>query len=875
MSAHRLLRRLLPRSFRERHGDAMQRAFDEALAQARDHGHIAVIALCLRESLDLITTSITLRARSRGAARASRSRVGVQPAPALPAALRDDVVQCARALLRRPTYTGFAAVTLALGVGATTSIYSALDAIVLHPLPFPGGERVVELWTRIGSTGLVSPAPEQIEAWRAGAGDLIESLESYTQESMTLTGVGDAAFLPAASVRPTFFAFVNADPVLGRIFTEGESRGAGARVILLGHALWTRAFGADRTVIGRPISLDGEPWTVIGVMGPAASLPTTSAMSRSVDLWRPLSDEVEPDRAVALLREGISPEMLTERMAAIDQARDLGAGEIRPSVARHVATLLGGSLRDTLWILMASVLLLLAIAGVNVANLMLARSEARRRETAVRAALGASRWRLRRQVLIEGVLLALLGGALGIGLALGGVRVIEALRPAELSLLSEMRIDGAVALFGLGVAVALGLLMAVVPALVAVGRTPSAISTSARGTARGGRSRWALVIGQVGLSFALLTACLTVLGTLARLQRLDAGFQTDDLFVADLRLPPWKYAEEDERRATFDRTMERLAAAPGISGVSLASGAPPSVGIWFGSVEVEGSPRTEETHVFHGPGVDAEYFRVLGQPILEGRSFSSEEIAQKARLFVLGQAAARRFFPDGSPVGRRIRIGSGEDWYTVVGVAQDVAMRGLGSEDGAFQIYYPLASGWAFGVRHAIFFRAEPGTGDLITPIRSLLQADEPDVLLEISPARRLLLESLARQRFASALLASFTFLALLLSAVGLYGVLSQVVQLRLPEMGVRVSLGARSTEIRRLILGSGIKASAVGIALGVGLALAGMRALSTRMFGMDAVTWTPYAAAAAVLLATALLACWIPARRAARVDPVRALRSE
>ena len=880
MRLYRLLLRLLPRVFRERHGQVMEEAFATALAAARRGGRAAVLALWWRETMDMVCTGARLRwGRRRTWTDSPGGGMGRTGGWGSLAGTLDDLRHALRTLTRRPGFTAFAAFTIGLGVGATTAVYSTMDSVTLRPLRFPGGDRVVTLHARIGSSGFITPASEQAEAWREGIADLVEATETVEQSGATLTGEGEPRVIQVARIDPSFHDFVAAPPVLGRRFTAEEAA-TGERVVLLGEELWRGLFGGDRAVLGRRVTLDGEGWAVVGIVPRRTLLP--NGIPTRIDAWRPfpLDRKDRGSSLVARLREGVTPEQVTERLGVINaRLQEEGrSSQSRPGVARPVTELLGRSLRDTLEVLMASVLLLLLIAVVNVANLLLARAAGRRQETAVRAALGASRGRLARQLLVESLLLALAGGVLGIGLAYGAVSVMAAVRPDELQALERVHVDGRVLLFALAVAVATGLAFGIVPAWGGSrAGLREALGSGARtdgGGLPGRRIRWALVAGQVALSFALLTGSALLVDALLRMQRRDPGFRTEGLLVAEVRLPGWKYAEPAEREEVLDRIAARLSALPGVEAVARASGLPPRAGILFGQVRVEGEAPTEETHVFHGPGVGADYFRVAGQAIIEGRGFTPEEVRDGADVFVIGEEAARRFFPGRSAVGARVSIGSPDGSFsTVVGVARDVAVRGLASTDASLQLYAPLEGGW--GGRSFLIRTTPEGTPSLQT-IRGLILSEEPEAILDqLASADRMFAETLARERFATAVLSLFGTLALALSAIGLYGVVSQVVGQRSREIGIRVSLGAHARDIRRMVVAGGVRATAAGILLGVALAAAAGKLLSSRLFGLEEARPAVYLVAATVLGFTALLASWMPAQRALRVDPCEVLREE
>jgi predicted permease len=507
-----------------------------------------------------------------------------------------------------------------------------------------------------------------------------------------------------------------------------------------------------------------------------------------------------------------------------------------------------------------------------VSSLLLQRAVTRRQDTAVRAALGAGRSRLVRQFLLESLALALAGGTLGIGLAWAAIRAMMALRPADLTALQIVRLDGSVIAVALGVSVVVGIVFGIAPALhgararatAVLGRAPRA------GDGTSARFRWALVSAEVALCFALLVGASLVIGSLRQMASRDPGFRPEGLIVMDVRLPSWRYGNAAARNDLLAGLIERMQQLPAVERVTAATGVPPAAGIRFGRLEVTGRAPDEEGTLFFGGEVGAGFLDLLGQPIVSGRDFLPEDMQADPVPVVLGEAAARRVFPEGDAVGRTFRM-EGRN-HTVIGVARDIRITGLGDDGTTLAGYWPMP-----GVRSEFNLLLRVGSDDPALPamLRDMVRAAEPDALVSVARMQELLRSTIARQRFTTSLLTTFALLALLLAAVGLYGVLAHVVSGRTHEIGVRVALGASARRVRMLVLRSGMSATFAGLAAGCGVAVIGLRLLGSELFGLDQNRTGAWLVAAAVVSMVALAASWLPAQRAAGIDPVRAMRGD
>jgi putative ABC transport system permease protein len=795
-----------------------------------------------------------------------------------------------RRLARERGFTTVVLVTLALGIGASTAIFSVVDGVLLSPLPFSEPDELVAVWADYSRRG----GPEREWLSYPNARDLaaevevFEALALYLGWAPTWTGGEETELLFGAQVDPTVFSQVlDVDPALGRGFLPEESQLGAERVILLSQGFWNERFGADPNVVGRVLTLDEEPYTIVGVMPRGFQPPFLP----NAQLWSVIqaSDASFPGgranailRAVARLKEGVGLETARARADAVGAGLEEAYPEANTGVGFTIVPLradLTGPAQPALWILLGAVGFVLLIVCVNVANLLLARGAARRGELAVRAALGAGRGRLVRELLVESGLLALLGGTLGVAMALVGTDLLVALAPENTPRLYEVAVDGRVLAFAVGATAVAGLLFGLLPSL----RVPRIDLQSTLREGRGGsgtsrraaRGRTALVIGQVALALVLLVGAGLLLRSFRELSRFDLGFDEERLLTVRIDLPPSRYPDRAAITAFLGLLEPRLRALPGVRSVG-ATNTLPMLGLDGDSdFQIEGRPmaRPGEETVAWIRRVTPDYFRTMGMELVAGRQFSAADDDEAADVVIINETIAERLFPGENPIGRRVNLNNPPVWREIVGVVENIKNFGI-RRPSPNAIYFPYTQASSRAWFQVL--RTEGDPEPLIPTVRGAVA--ELDRGLAVSNARamtEIVSGSLAQDRFVVALLTGFAALALLLAAVGLYGVVSYSVSRRLREMGVRLSVGAEESDIRRLVMGGSLALTGIGIAVGVAGAIVLTRFMESLLFGVGAIDPVTYIAVAALLASVALLASAGPAWRAARVDPVQVLKTE
>jgi predicted permease len=806
--------------------------------------------------------------------------------------LRQDVAYGARALLRNPGFSVLAVVTLALGIGVSTAMFTVLDAVLLRPLPFRAPDSLTVVWNRFPVAGLerVALAPLEYQELVAGTRSFA-SWSAISYREVNLLGTGEPERLAALEVTPEFFATLGARAELGRTFDVQSARGE--RTAVLSHALWRRRFASDRAIVGKTITLDKQPIVVVGVMPAAFELPNPGSFifPNRPEVWLPLDVRNAAEisrgakylRAIGRLHPTVSASAAANELVAVG-ARFKSENEGHYPAgwrldAIPIADQVLGHARRGVKLVTGVVGLVLLIACINVASLIIARMIGRRRELAIRTALGASRWRIIRQLLVENLLLTALAGALGLlvaGLITGLLRVHG---PANVPRLQMAAIDGRAAAIALVLCLLAGVAFGLVAALTkSAGSVESVLRGAGRGIATGRRSaRAALVISEIALACIVLISAGLLLNSLLRVLEIDPGLEARGVLAIDLSLPSSDYPDAVARAGLYNDVIERVRALPGVRAAAVVNPLPLSGDVAETGFVVEDNPPAPGDPPAVSPyaSISPEYFQALGIRLLRGRAFTNADRRAGANVVIVDQTFAERSWPDADPIGKRIHVGGTPDsvWTTVVGVSARVANISLEGQPRT-HMYLPMTQRTRSGA--ALVVRAEGDVWQLINPIRTALRSRDPNLpMSKVRSMEDVLSAATATRRYSAILLIAFALAALLLAAIGLYGLISYTVSQRTREIGVRMALGGRSSDVARMVLREGLALSGTGLVIGLVAALAAGRLIARYLYGVGATDLRTFSVVALLLIGVSVFAAWIPARRAARVPPLVALAGE
>jgi putative ABC transport system permease protein len=802
--------------------------------------------------------------------------------------LWQDIRYGVRKLIKAPSFTVVAIFALALGIGANTAIFSVVNAVLLRPLPYEDADRLVTIWTQQPPSSVSKQELMEIRDDNHSFSDVA----AYSGWSFTLTGKDEPAKLEGARTTASFFSLLRGNAALGRTFLSDEDRPGRSEVAILTHSSWERRFGADPNIIGQTITVDGESRTIVGVLSPDFKFPDNGFSKLNVELVVPatLDPSDQNDftagylKVLGRLKPGITSEQAQAEVIAISRnarpkffhtADNYGlAATVKPLQKELV-----GDTRPLLLILLGTVGVILLIACTNVANLQLARTTARKREIATRAALGAGRRRIARQLLTESVLLSILGGVVGVPLALWGIDLFVSLLPAEMPRLNEIRMDLRVLGFSFGLSLLTGILFGLAPALQSskVDLQAALKQSDRRTTGAGSRLRNTLVVVEVSLALMLIIGAGLLVKSFWRLQQVDPGFRAENVLSLQLAPAGSTYSTAPSKRAFYADVIERIKALPGVKAVGGIHLLPMGGNNWDPGLVVEDHPLPAGAQQ---PSVDwrlitPDYFQAMGTRLIKGRWFSSSDNEKSPKVAIVNETLARKYWPNQDPIGKRIRSGfEGKELVAIVGVVGDVKEQALDLPT-HLEMYRPYAQA-PLASSLILMVRTDSEPTILAGAIRKEVWAVDKDVpISDVQPLTQVISESLAARRSTMLMLAAFAVVALLLGAVGIYGVVTYAVSQRTHEIGVRMALGATTRDVLRLIVGQGMKLIFVGLALGLGGAYLATRVLESLLFGVTATDPITFGATSLLLAGVALVACLVPALRATKVDPLVALRYE
>ncbi len=818
--------------------------------------------------------------------------------------LWQDIRYGARMLLKNPGVTIIVIIALALGIGANTAIFSVVNSVLLRPLPYQGADRLVFLNEKSPVLDEMSIAYPNFIDWRTH-NQTFEKMGVYNRASYNLTGAGEAERIVTGQVSADLFSVLRVNALHGRVFTNDEDKAGGTPVVVLSYPLWQRRFGGQMSILNQAITLNGKSYTVIGIMPESYRYPSR------VEMWVPvgqLTDQPgyqERDNhpglyGVARLKSGVTFEQAEADMNNIaagleKQYADTNTGNrVR---MRWLMEIFVADARRTLWIIFAVVGAVLLIACANIANLLLARATARRKEMAIRTAVGASRWRIARQLLTESILVSMIGGAIGLFLAYWGVQLILYMSPDAIPRSREIGIDWTVLAFTIGVSFVTGVLFGLIPAIQA-GEVDvhETLKETGRGTSGRNWLRSSLVVGEVATTLVVLIFAGLMIRSFYKLQQVNPGFSHERLTSFSILLPEKKYATPELVESFYKRLLENVRALPGVESAAAASGLPLGNNGWQMGFLIDGQPAPprDQTPLVEACLVTPDYFKAMNIPVLRGRVFTDRDdrshlagrdlskmnedqrVAAGVNSIVIDEEFARRYWPNEDPIGKRVQLGRDADApkLTVLGVVGRVKMESLNQNSDRVQGY--LAFNQLPRGDLTVIIKGSSDPNLLISSARNAVKEIDPDQPI-YSPRTmaEIRAESVEGERLTLTLLSLFAGIALVLAIVGIYGVMSYSVTQRTHEIGIRMAIGARPLDVFKMILGHGMKLALIGVGLGLILAFLVTRFMVTMLFGVEPTDATTFGAITAILITVALLACYLPGRRATKVEPTISLRYE